>query len=95
MSDTIYYNYGANYDHLDAIKANINDATALREEVHGVFNALAEVYVGEAATALQAHHHQCSQQMDAGICELQATHGQAVDRQGLTAAHDHMLAQGF
>lgn len=95
MSDTILYNYGANYDHLDGIKANINDATAFRENVHTVFNALGDCYIGEAASALQGHHQQCSQQMDSAIVDMQGTHGQAVERQALTASQDHQLAGGF
>ena len=95
MSDTILYNYGANYDHLDGIKANINDAMAFRENVHTVFNALNDVYTGDAAGALQTHHQQCSQQMDATICDMQGTHGQAVERQAITASQDHQLAGGF
>jgi uncharacterized protein YukE len=95
MSDQIYYNYGANYDQLDGINANINDAIALREDVHKVFSALAPLYEGEAANALQAAHQQCSQQMDGVIGDLQATHQQGVERQGLTAAQDHQLAGGF
>jgi uncharacterized protein YukE len=95
MSDQIYYNYGANYDQLDAIKGALNDATALREDVHKVFNALADVYQGEAATALQAAHQQSSQQMDSVINDIQATQQQAVDRQALTASQDHQLAGGF
>jgi hypothetical protein len=95
MSDTIFYNYGANYDHLDGIKANLNDAIALREDVHKVFNALADVYQGEAANSLQAAHLQVSRQMDGTISDIQGTHQQAVDRQATTAAQDHQLAGGF
>jgi uncharacterized protein YukE len=95
VSDTIYYNYGANYDQLDGIKANLNDAISLREEVHKVFNALADVYQGEAANALQAAHVQVSQQMDQHINDIQGTHAQAVDRQAMTASQDHQLAGGF
>lgn len=95
MSDQIYYNYGANYDQLDGINQNINDAIAFREDVHKVFNALTPLYEGEAANALQAAHQQCSQRMDAQISDLQAVHSQAVDRQGLTASQDHQLAGGF
>jgi uncharacterized protein YukE len=95
MSDTILYNYGANYDALDGIKANINDATSFREDVHKVFNALTDVYTGDAANALQAGHQQVSQQMDGAICDLQATHGQAVERQATTASQDHTLAGNF
>jgi hypothetical protein len=95
VSDTIYYNYGANYDQLDGIRANINDSIAFREDVHKVFNTLTDVYTGEAANALQAAHLQSSQQMDGAISDLQATHQQAVDRQALTASQDHQLAGGF
>jgi uncharacterized protein YukE len=95
VSDTIFYNYGANYDALDGIKANINDAIAFREDVHKVFNTLTDVYQGQAADALQAAHLQCSQQMDGAISDLQATQAQGVDRQALTASQDQQLAGGF
>jgi uncharacterized protein YukE len=95
VSDTIYYNYGANYDALDGIRANINDAVAFREDVHKVFNTLADVYQGQAADALQAAHLQCSQRMDGAIGDLQATQGQAVERQALTASQDAQLSQSF
>jgi hypothetical protein len=95
MSDVIYYNYGANYDGLDAIKGALNDATALREDVHTVFNALTGVYEGEAANALQTAHAQSSQQMDGIISDIQGTHQQAVDRQGYTASLDSQLTGGF
>jgi uncharacterized protein YukE len=95
VSDTILYNYGQNYDFLDGIKSNINDATALREDVHKVFNALTDVYTGEAATGLQAAHAQCSQTMDGVISDMTATHAQGVERQATTAAQDAQLSQNF
>ena len=95
MADTIHYNYGANYDALDGIKAALNDAEALRGDVQTVFNALADVYQGEAAIALQAAHQQVSLQLDQLILDMRATQMQAVDRQALTAAQDHQLAGGF
>ncbi|HEY9305967.1 MAG TPA: hypothetical protein VIO95_16890 [Mycobacterium sp.] len=95
MSDTILYQYGANYDALDGIKQALNDAMALREDVAKVFNALSGVYEGEAATALQTTHQSISQQLDQLILDMQGTQQQAVDRQGLTASQDHQLAGGF
>jgi hypothetical protein len=95
MSDTIFYNYGANYDGLDGIKSALNDAEALRGDVQTVFNTLADVYQGQAANALQVAHQQVSQQLDQLIVDMQATQQQAVDRQVLTASQDHQLAGGF
>jgi hypothetical protein len=95
VSDTIFYNYGANYNQLDAIKSALNDAEALRGDVNTVFNALADVYTGTAAGALQAAHQQVSQQMDQLVLDMQGTQGQAVERQALTASQDSQLAQGF
>jgi hypothetical protein len=95
MSDHIYYNYGANYAQLDGIKASLNDAETLRGDVQTVFNALGEIYMGEAATALQAAHVQISQLMDQLILDMQAVHAQAVERQATTAQLDHQLAGGF
>ncbi|MCP9271548.1 hypothetical protein [Mycolicibacterium arenosum] len=95
MSGTIHYNYGANYEQLDAIKATLNDANALREDVNSVFTALADVYEGEAAAALQTAQIQVTQQLDAAILEIQGTQQAAVDRQAMTAEHDRSLAGGF
>jgi uncharacterized protein YukE len=67
----------------------------LRGDVNTVFNALAGVYQGEAANALQVAHQQVSQQMDQLILDMQATQQQAVERQALTASQDAQLAQGF
>jgi uncharacterized protein YukE len=95
MSDQIYYNYGANYGHLDDINASINAASQVRENVHGAFNALTAVYEGNAAHGLQQAHQQCSQKMD-GVCsDLQTTHNQAVERQALTAQQDQQLSGNF
>lgn len=95
MADFIHYNYGQNYAQLDGIKSHLNDATALREEVHKVFTALADIYQGEAATALHTAHQQTSQAMDQVIGDIHGTHTQAVDRQEITQVHDHQLAGGF
>lgn len=95
MSELIHYDYGQNYAHLDGIKANLNDTIAFREDVQGVFNALGPIYQGQAATALQAAHHQLSQRIDAVIADLQATHQHGVDRQIVTSSLDHHLAGGF
>jgi uncharacterized protein YukE len=95
MADTIFYNYASNYDQLDGIKSALNDAMALREDVAKVFNALAGVYEGEAATALQTAHQQISNQLDQLVMDMNATQQQGVDRQGLTASQDHQLAGGF
>ena len=95
MSDYIHYNYGQNYAQLDGIKANLNDATAFREDVRAVFNALAPIYQGQAADALQATHMQISQKIDAIIADLLGTHQRGVDRQGFTEGLDHSLAGGF
>ena len=93
--DEIFYNYGANHDHLDGIHTHIGNAEAMREDVHKVFTALAYVYDGEAAGALQAAHQQCTQLMDGHICDMRATHQHAVDRQIITAQQDHQGAAGF
>ena len=95
MSETIVYNYGANFDSLDAIKAALNDAQELRGDVHTVFNSLADVYQGQAADALQAHHLHVSGKLDQLILDMQVTQQQAVDRQFLTAASDHQMAGNF
>lgn len=95
MAELIHYNYGANYEQLEAIKATLNDAAALREDVNQVFTALADVYTGEAAAALHSAHQQVTQQMDGCILECQGTQQAAVDRQGMTASQDHQLAGGF
>lgn len=95
MADTILYQYGSNYDHLDGIKQALNDASALREDVAKVFNALTGVYEGEAASALQIRHQQISGQLDQLILDMQGTQQQGVDRQTLTASQDHQLAGGF
>jgi hypothetical protein len=95
MTDQIFYNYGANYEQLDGIKANLNDATAIREHVHTVFNLLQPAYQGEAAASLQAAHGQVSVKMDAHITDMQATHQQAVTRQADTASLDAQLSGGF
>ncbi len=95
MSDQILYQYGANYAHLDGIKAALNDAEALRGDVQKVFALLSDIYTGDAATALQTAQQQVLQQMDQLILDMQATQGQAVDRQGETAALDARLAGGF
>jgi len=95
VSDTILHSYGSIFDHLDSNMRNLNDAMALREEVHGVFNSLADLHQGEHAQALQAHHQQCSQQMDATICDIHANLNHAVDNQYQTASLDQQLAAGL
>jgi hypothetical protein len=95
MSDTIFYNYGANYGHLDDIQGAINAASEVRDSVHGAFNALTSVYEGEAASALQTVHQQSSDKMDGHISDMQATHQRAVERQMLTAQQDHQLGQNL
>lgn len=95
MSDTIYYNYGANYGHLDDIQASINAANEVRENVHAAFTALTSVYEGEAANALQAVHQQSSQKMDGIISDMHGTHQRAVERQMFTAQQDQQLAAGL
>ena len=95
MADTIFYNYGQNHAVLDLLKSTVNDAETLREDVHTVFNLLADVYTGTAATALQTAHMQVSQQMDGVIMDIRGILQQAVDRQIITQAQDQQLAGGF
>lgn len=95
MSELIHYDYGANYAQLDGIKANLNDAMAFREDVHGVFNALGPMYQGAAADALQAAHQQHSQKIETVITHMQGTHQQGVERQAFNASLDNQLAGGF
>ena len=95
MSDTIYYNYGANLATLDTLRAAANDAETLRTDVHAVFNALAGVYQGQAADALQQAHVQVTQQMEQVITDIHGLLAQAVERQYITQAQDQQLAQGL
>jgi hypothetical protein len=91
----ILYQYGANYQALDDIGHALNNVELLRGDVAQVFNALAGVYTGEAANALQTAHQQLSQQLDQLVLDMQATKNAAVDQQAHTAAMDHQLAGGF
>jgi uncharacterized protein YukE len=95
MADTIYYDYGANLGTLDTLKAAINDAEHLRQDVHQVFNALVDVYHGQAADALQQTQTSVSQQMDQVIMDIRGLLQQAVERQYITQAQDQQLAGGF
>ncbi len=99
MSDTIYYDYGANLGTLDTLTAAVHDAETLRTDVGTVFTALTggdhPVYQGQAAEALQGAHIQVSQQMDHVIGEIRALLNLAVERQYITQAQDNQLAQGL
>jgi CheY-like chemotaxis protein len=97
MSDTIYYQYGANYGHLDDIQSAIQAAHECRENINAAFNALnsSGCYVGEAATALHAAHQQCSQQMDGILTDLQATQQQGVECQVNNAQLDGRCASNL
>lgn len=91
----IRYQYGANYQALDEIGQALTNAEQLRGDVAQVFNALTDVYTGEAATALQTVHQQISQQLDQLILDMTATKNQGVERQATTASQDHQLAGNF
>ena len=54
MSDTIRYQYEANYASLDDIQTATNDAQALGDEVNKVFDALSGVYEGQAAACCRS-----------------------------------------
>jgi uncharacterized protein YukE len=95
MVDTIRYEYGANYDSLDDIQRTLNDAEALRQEVHKVFEVLSSVYEGEAATALQQRHHEITAMMDGIIQDITATRAGGNQQQEDTAALDRSLAGNF
>lgn len=93
--DTIRYDYGSNYDHLDAIQSNLNDAQALREEVEKVFSVLSTVYEGQAADALQQKHQQVSALMDNVINDITHTRAGGAQQQEDTRALDAHLAGNF
>lgn len=95
MSDTIRYQYAANYASLDDIQGATNDAQALRDEVHKVFSALTGVYEGEAAAALQQRHIQISQMMDAVLAEITQSRNGGNQSQEDARALDAHLAGGF
>jgi len=95
MSDTIRYQYGANYASLDDIQSATNEAQALRDEVNKVFSALQGVYDGQAATALQQAQIQISQAMDAVLIEITQTRSGGNQSQEDAAALDANLAGGF
>jgi uncharacterized protein YukE len=95
MSDTIRYDYGANYAGLDDIQGATNDAQAMREEVNQVFAALQGVYEGQAAAALQQKQIQITQQMDQVLNEITQTRTGGNQSQEDAAALDAHLAGGF
>lgn len=95
MDGTIRYDYGSNYASLDDIQGRTNDAQALRDEVNKVFTALAGVYEGQAAGALQQKHIEISAMMDNILNEITQTRSGGNQSQEDAAALDGHLAGGF
>ena len=93
--DTIRYDYAANFDGLDAIQSTLNDAHAMREEVHKVFEVLLTVYEGQAADALQQRHIEVSGMMDSIIQDIEATRAGGSQQQDDIRALDSGLAGNF
>jgi uncharacterized protein YukE len=95
MSDTIRYQYDANFAALDDIQTATNEAQALADSVNKVFDALAGVYEGDAATRLQEERILVSQAMDAVLIEITQTRQGGNQSQDDAAALDAHLAGGF
>ena len=95
MSETIHYQYGANYAGLDDIQGATTNAQAMRDEVNQVFTALQGVYEGAAATKLQEKQIMILQQMDAILNEITQTRQGGNQSQEDAAALDAHLAGGF
>ncbi|MBN3510977.1 hypothetical protein [Mycolicibacterium nivoides] len=94
-TDSIRYQYGANYASLDDIQGATNNAQAMREEVSQVFAALQGVYEGDAAATLHQKQTQILQQMDAILNEITQTRTGGNQSQEDAAALDAHLAGGF
>jgi uncharacterized protein YukE len=95
MSDTIRYQYEANFAALDDIQTKVNEAQALTENVNRVFDVLATVYEGQAAGALQQKRIEISQQLDAVLQEIIQTRRGGNQSQEDARALDAHLAGGF
>lgn len=95
MSDTIRYQYEANFAALDDIKTATNEAQALADSVNKVFDALSGVYEGQAAMALQEQRIQISQAMDAVLTEITQSRNSGSQSQEDARALDAHLAGGF
>lgn len=95
MDGTIRYDYASNYDALDAIQANLNDANALRDQVQKVFSVLSTVYEGQAAAALQQRHQQISGMMDGIIQDIASTRSSGNQQQEDAHSLDAHLAGNF
>jgi uncharacterized protein YukE len=95
MGDTIRYQYEANFAALDDIQTSTNEAQALADSVNKVFDALAGVYEGQAATVLQEQRIQISQAMDAVLIEITQTRSGGNQSQDDARALDAHLAGGF
>jgi uncharacterized protein YukE len=95
MSDTIRYQYEANFASLDDIQTTVNEAQALADSVNKVFDALTGVYEGQAATMLQEQRIQISQAMDAILIEITQTRSGGNQSQDDARALDAHLAGGF
>jgi len=95
MSETIRYQYEANFAALDDIQTVTNEAQALADSVNKVFDVLTGVYEGQAATALQEQRIQISQMMDAVLIEITQTRSGGNQSQDDARALDAKLAGGF
>lgn len=95
MSDTIRYQYEANFAALDDIQTATNEAQAIADSVNKVFDTIATVYEGQAATALQDTRMQVSQAMDAVLIEITQTRSGGNQSQDDAKALDGHLAAGF
>lgn len=93
--ETIRYVWGENYAALDDIQRAVNNTRELADEVHNVFEALAGVFEGDAATALQTRRIQLEQGLENLLAEIEQTRQGANQQQDDAQALDGRLAGLF
>ncbi|BDB43700.1 MULTISPECIES: WXG100 family type VII secretion target [Mycobacterium] len=91
----ILYNFAENHDGLDHIGRVVTDIHTIANDVHKVFQGIADLWSGQTPEALQAAHQRINTQLEDYLHAIQATGAAAGNQQDEMQALDSQLAGGF
>lgn len=94
-ADGILYNFGANAGHLEDITGMANAIQEVRGDIQSIFQALATVYEGDGAAALNQAHQEVNNMLDEALNTVVNTQKQAQDQQDAMQAMDKANAAAF